>query len=350
MTNCETQLASLNNSFISLESKYEECGCNLDPCNLSNGTVVDNFDLRLHIGAVFIILCCSFSGVAIPIFGRKLKLALYPLTVGKHFGTGILIACALVHMLLPANEALTSDCLGTAFTQDYQAYAFLFCTLAILAMHSFDTALHMCAGHKHGTAHTHTIDRMESITVPSSEPGGGAAAAESSDTKSVASSTETHLQAYMLEFGFTVHSIFIGIAVGVATDNFPQLLTALVFHQFFEGIGLGSRLADPAIKLRDALILGLIFAVSAPFGIMLGTILRSEFAPDNQVNFLLSQGILDAICAGILLYVGFILLLQDFPKDTKVTCTGNYARLKLAGLFVALWGGAGLMAFIGKYL
>jgi zinc transporter 1/2/3 len=60
----------------------------------------------------------------------------------------------------------------------------------------------------------------------------------------------------------------------------------------------------------------------------------------------------DAICAGILLYVGFILLFLDFPRDMK-RATGSRAKrplLKALAMYMVLWVGAGLMAFIGRYL
>jgi zinc transporter 1/2/3 len=63
------------------------------------------------------------------------------------------------------------------------------------------------------------------------------------------------------------------------------------------------------------------------------------------------QGTFDAVCGGILLYIGFILLLKDFPEDTKRFCEKRPDDLlRRAGLFSALWVGAGVMAFIGRYL
>ena len=59
----------------------------------------------------------------------------------------------------------------------------------------------------------------------------------------------------------------------------------------------------------------------------------------------------DGICAGILLYIGFSLLLKDFPEDMEKYCAGKkHERAMRIAMFVALWLGAGLMAYIGKYL
>lgn len=47
----------------------------------------------------------------------------------------------------------------------------------------------------------------------------------------------------ILEFGVMLHSIIIGLTLGV-TDEFIVLFIVLIFHQMFEGLGLGSRLSQ----------------------------------------------------------------------------------------------------------
>ena len=46
----------------------------------------------------------------------------------------------------------------------------------------------------------------------------------------------------MLETGIALHSVLIGIALGVSNSpcTIRPLLAALTFHQFFEGVALGS--------------------------------------------------------------------------------------------------------------
>lgn len=48
-----------------------------------------------------------------------------------------------------------------------------------------------------------------------------------------------HLQ--VLELGILVHSVIIGVSLGASqrSSTIRPLLSALSFHQFFEGIGLG---------------------------------------------------------------------------------------------------------------
>jgi zinc transporter 1/2/3 len=163
------------------------------------------------------------------------------------------------------------------------------------------------------------------------------------------------MSAFMAEFGFTVHSIFIGLAVGVVGDeDLKALLVALCFHQFFEGVSLGARLSDASLNLAWDAAFALLFAVSAPVGIGAGVgAVASGGLNANGETFLLVQGIFDGITAGILLHIGFCMLSVDLPRDLALYCDApkvSNAALKRAALFGVMWGGAGFMALIGKYL
>lgn len=342
MSQCESQLSQLNDTFTELQASYDDCGCGVDPC--APVDVPPDYNTGMHIAAVFIILIFSTTGVMIPLLGRRFFTP-YMISTGKHFGTGIILACALVHMLQPAAETFSSPCLGPGFSDDYGAYAYLFSVIAIILMHGSDLFLRSFMVSR-------AAKNNNSNKTASSEPDAQEAQTPVVDLHVHSGSTlnvELTAQAYMLEFGFTVHSIFIGLAVAVAQEEFAQLLTALTFHQFFEGIGLGSRLSEAVIKTRDKILLGLIFAVSAPIGIAVGTGVTAAIQPSTY-SFSMAQGILDSVCSGILLYVAFILMLQDFPRDWEQVCVGENVGWKRVGLLSALWLGAGLMAFVGKFL
>ena len=56
----------------------------------------------------------------------------------------------------------------------------------------------------------------------------------------------------MLELGIALHSVLIGVALGVSDSaTAPALAAALVFHQSFEGFALGSALADAGMQGYD---------------------------------------------------------------------------------------------------
>ena len=335
---CNQSIAEAQ-TLLTLQEAFVTCGCTnvtTDPCAID---IAIDYSQGLHIGAVFIILFCSTLGAAVPLFSKaseRYGASKYVITVGKHVGTGIVLACALIHMLQPASQSLTSICVPWEFNTDYNAYAFLFSMLSIIVLHCFETVLRF---------HLQRPRPVGEVTDLK-----GAENDNASTSSTVFEALEGPLQAGMIEFGLTVHSIFIGFTVGVVDDDgLHSLLVALCFHQFFEGIALGARLADAEFSACTSAVLLIIFACSAPLGIAVG-IGATTSLNTNGVTFLLVQGTFDGVCSGILLYVGMQLLLIDFPRDIKTFCSGVDPRKHLFGLFVGLWIGAGFMAYIGKYL
>lgn len=90
-----------------------------------------------------------------------------------------------------------------------------------------------------------------------------------------------------------------------------------------------------------------IYSISCPVGIAIGIGITSSYN-ENGTTANLVQGSFDAISAGIILYVGFVQMMGiEFVKDYK-NAAGDWR--KQAALWVGMWFGAGIMAFIGKYL
>ncbi|KAG5497749.1 hypothetical protein JKF63_04016 [Porcisia hertigi] len=162
------------------------------------------------------------------------------------------------------------------------------------------------------------------------------------------------ISAVCMEFGVTLHSIFVGLTVGLTTDNqLKPLLVALVFHQLFEGMAMGSRLVDADFAGNLETYLALVFSFSAPAGMAIGTIAVSV-SPNamSGSGFATMIAILDSMCGGILLYLAFTLLLGDFVADVKHYCADGLPgrRRRKIALYVSLWAGMGLMAYVGMWL
>ena len=382
----------------------------------ASASSIDAFNLPLHIGAIFIIIVCSFIGVALPLLGKLMPRCGIPpfaIALGKTAGTGIVLSCALVHMLLPATESLTSECLPAAFSVEYAAYSYLFCLLSALVMHGTeltvasrgsaldsstaaaatqlsdggDAALSAivpastavespaadAAGDDDSAAMTAkrpaapapdaadssltsppsvgvNVDAVATIKASSAPPPTCAHAHDATGSAAALQSAERLVAAISMEFAMSFHSILIGITVGLSTDaEFPALLTALCFHQFFEGVAVGARLVDAPMSSAADIAFAVIFALSAPVGMAVGTGLVGSGGIDtNSEAFTLATGVLESVCAGILLYFGFSLLLADFPADLKRFAP--HSAIKRAAFFAALWLGVGLMSFIGRWL
>ncbi|EGC31000.1 hypothetical protein DICPUDRAFT_92877 [Dictyostelium purpureum] len=309
------------------------------------------YDKGLHIAAVFIILACSALGAIIPILSTNFKMFRIPdycIAVGKAVGLGVVLSCALIHMLLPAVESLSSDCLPEDFVESYEAYAYLFCMLAIIAMQFIDFAFMeylTYSENKRATLKGETS--LKDIDEKRAECHGHVHSTMLMDPAALKT-----IEAYLLEFGISVHSVMVGLTVGVADNHtLKALLVALSFHQFFEGVALGSRIADAKLKTHwHEALLTTIFSVSAPIGIAVGISVYQSLNV-NGSDFLLVSGVLEAVCAGILLYIAGSLLFKDFPVDLDKHCSGKkYSFLLKLGLFAGFWVGSGAMAILGKWV
>ena len=81
-----------------------------------------------------------------------------------------------------------------------------------------------------------------------------------------------------------VQNIFVGLDLGIG-DNDYSLFIAIVFHQFFEGLGLGSRIAYASLKhFISIIVIDLMFALACPVGIAIGLGVKSA-VQDNDSDF-----------------------------------------------------------------
>lgn len=159
------------------------------------------------------------------------------------------------------------------------------------------------------------------------------------------------IAAICMEFGVTLHSLFVGLDIGLTTDRvLKPLLIALVFHQLFEGISLGSRLVDAKFRTVLEVVLAMVFSVSAPLGMVAATIAVSVRRDAmSGGGFVLMMAVLNSFCGGILLYLAFNLLFTDFPAELKIYGTDANPG-KRAAMFIAVWVGMLAMALVGKWL
>lgn len=145
---------------------------------------------------------------------------------------------------------------------------------------------------------------------------------------------------YILEFGMAIHSIIIGFTIGTTTskDILTTLSVAITFHQIFEGIALGSAITQckGVSRLKSFLII-LIYSITTPLGIGIGLITGNS----ELTNNVMTQGIFNAISAGILVYMALIhFIIEDYINNEA---TG----LKKFCMFLSLGFGYGLMAILG---
>lgn len=95
-----------------------------------------------------------------------------------------------------------------------------------------------------------------------------------------------------------IESIFSGLTLGVMdeTSALYGFFLALVLHKWAEALSIGISFAKIDMPKKKAVILGLIFSLAAPIGIIVGIIF------DESDGY--TKGILMAISAGTFIYIG----------------------------------------------
>ena len=105
-----------------------------------------------------------------------------------------------------------------------------------------------------------------------------------------------NLNITLLEGGILFHSIFVGMTISITTDGFITLLVAIIFHQFFEGLGLGSRIAAVPYKAGAARpwVLVAAFGMTCPIGQIIGLATRNSY-DENSAFALILVGFFNAL-------------------------------------------------------
>ncbi|KAF5102042.1 hypothetical protein D0Z00_000502 [Geotrichum galactomycetum] len=412
-----------------LVSRDDEAAEELRPvCESTNGY---NGLMGVRISAIFVILAAGSFGALFPIFSarsarrartrpsqRRFSFRMPPTAffVAKYFGSGVIVATSLIHLLQPANEALTNPCLSAAW-EDYP-YAFGIALVSLFTTFFVEIVSRRYLAkrgifHSHGPsgltddttsrdddleaataaaakttnphihkpqsdttivasvhAHSYSINRNNSelaeladgkrtndnVTKTSDAEQANLSEFSLSDDSST-SDNDSHLEPlamqlgsiFLLEFGVIFHSVFVGLALAVSEDV-KTLYIVLVFHQMFEGLGLGTRIAAapwPAHKRWIPWALGIAFGVTAPIAIAIGLGVRESYPP-GSARAIITNGIFDAISAGILLYAGLVELMGNeflHSDEFRDASTG-----RIIAAYIVMCCGAGFMALLGRWV
>ncbi|KAI8360108.1 zinc/iron permease [Mortierella sp. GBAus27b] len=308
---------------------------------------MSEYNTRLHVASVFIILAASTVGVFMPVIASKvriLRLSNKLLTLGKQFGTGVILATAFIHMMPTAMANLSSPCLGSTFSEKYTAFGGVFILLSSLFMHWIEFVAVEHNERRIREAAVSQDDQTHNHRSPHAQETGHSHA----HGLSLLDESQRRISTYILEAGIAAHSVIIGVSLGVSTGSeFTGLLIALVFHQFFEGFALGARIADLAFDTSYThYILALIFSLTTPVGAAIGIGVSSTYNSSSKTS-LLVEGVFDSISTGILLYMGYVNLLAiEFNLNSEIRRQSK--KLK-SMYFLALWLGATVMAVIGRF-
>ncbi|KAH7881966.1 ZIP-like iron-zinc transporter [Phlebopus sp. FC_14] len=337
-----------------------------DP-NCGSGGGADSY-FQLRIASVFIILCGSSFGALFPVLAKKTTWLRVPTAVfefAKYFGSGVIIATAFIHLLSPALDELGSPCLSPAWQEYPYALALAMLSLFLifiveLIAFRWGTAKLAALGLKHD-AHGHGIGGHAAHG-----PEGSPVPRFAGDLESEKMELENDVEAshkgprydssalaqivgvLILEFGVLLHSLLIGLTLAV-DPNFKILFIVIIFHQTFEGLGIGTRLAFMELPSRYNYVpicLAVLYAITTPIGIAAGLGVRTTYNPDSTTASIVS-GVMDSLSAGILLYTGLVeLLAHEFLFNKEMT---NASNGKVAYAVICMMLGWGLMALLGEW-
>ncbi|ORX61649.1 ZIP zinc/iron transport family [Hesseltinella vesiculosa] len=343
-----------------------------------------DYNMSLRIGSIFIILITSAIGTFTPLLihrARKYEQNSFQdwvLLIAKFFGTGVILATAFIHMLPDAMNNFGSPCLDPEW-QTYGSWAGIFCMIASFALQLLELAAvsnssRLKLQQSQSTKEEYDCEAPPTPTTPTTPTNPKNNFSEPPvDTRSIGSTTtttptqhphpphhvhsagflETHnaykdINTIILELGIVMHSVIIGITLAnTGADEFLSLLIALVFHQFFEGIALGTRVNGMhGDGWARPVIMGLFYIIMTPLGIGIGIGIHSSFNPNSPTS-ILASAILDSLSAGILLYNAYVSLMsleinhspefQQYSITRKLIC------------FLSMYIGAAIMSLIGKW-
>ncbi|KAL5537145.1 hypothetical protein ACEPAF_968 [Sanghuangporus sanghuang] len=352
-----------------------------DSTDCGSGNNPDIF-FGLRVASVFIIMISSMIGAFFPIIARRSRLRnVIPreaFDFGKYFGSGVIIATAFIHLLDPAIDELGSPCLTGAWTS--YPWALALCMLSIfliffaeLIAFRWGTAKLQKLGitydaHGHDAGSVHAGHGPETGIVRAGSRDDGASQGSNGEKKPKSSAQLAGgddvvvLQAdplkesaisqiigiFILEFGIILHSVLIGLTLAVDPD-FKVLFVVLVFHQMFEGLGLGSRLAYLTLPIKYnyvAYVGALAYGLTTPIGIAAGLGVRTTYNPDSKTASIVS-GVMDALSAGVLIYTGLVeLLAHEFLFSPEMQAASNK---RLTYVCLCMLSGAGIMALLGRW-
>ncbi|TNY21127.1 ZIP-like iron-zinc transporter [Rhodotorula diobovata] len=361
----------------------------------------------LRIAAIFVILVTSLLGTMFPILSKRVNVlrrvvpgAVFELC--KFFGSGVILATGFIHLLEPSVDALGEGntlSAGGCIPDSWAAYPYPFalCLASLFATFVSQIVffrlgterMHRLVGGRGGARpHIHVVGHPGHVDAPppppreerptsSSSGGSGSdvekAAAGGTDDKSAlerASYTDAMednpvaaqlMGVLTLEFGVVLHSVIIGLTLATTSDDeVTTLFIVIVFHQMFEGLGLGSRLAflrldddddeESGRTVTAARLLpwlgALLYSLCTPVGMAIGLGLREGIAMSSGTASVVS-GVLDSVSSGILLYTATVELIAHEFIFNKYYHTCSWSRLWFSLACFAL--GAGIMALLGKW-
>jgi len=314
--------------------------------------------MNVHVQSAIVLFAASALGCWLPLFQRNIKV-----TPIRPFSTGIIFGVALCHLLPDASQILNTSQLtvyiltkthlqstvdNTNGLYDTLPVAETLLCFGIFLMLVID----QCIPCPHHLVPSEVEDGELKQLLPTTTVMEGTkcshhgAIAIPAPTMCNGNHTNTtnsksklpNAKVYATEAAIAVHSIVIGMTMGLnpCSKSLIGFTIAMMFHQLFEGIALAMICQQGSLSATALWCMILTFASSLPVGIGIGVLLYHNLQTTNNTtddtmdtSTILFQGIPNAIAAGMLLHIGFELLLQDFNHTST--------NIPIVKLILSIW-------------
>ncbi|KAK1944265.1 Zinc transporter 5 [Phytophthora citrophthora] len=311
--------------------------------------------MSVHVGAIFIMFAISAAGALFPVIAQQIPRCSTNSIIMESisaFAFGVVLATGLIHMVNEGIEKLRDECLGS-IVEEYECLGLAIVLVTMLVMHFIECESVVYFGGDGSALHGHSHDDTVELTIStrsnySSTPELSESSFQKKDVEKLAhNGIRRKIATIIFEAGVIFHSLVVGLDLGVTTGSeFQTLLTALCFHQFFEGVAVGNATLNSTESPLKLLLLNLTFAITTPIGQAFGIAIHSTYSP-SSTTALWVQGVFDCVAGGILLYTALVeLLTYNMTTNQKFLTRSTWQRFTL---YVSLWLGAGLMALVGKW-
>lgn len=271
--------------------------------------------------ALLIVFFATFVAGISPYFFRWNETFL---VLGTQFAGGVFLATAMIHFLGDSHDVFRRLRPNSEY-----AYSEMLAVVGYLLTMLADVAIQRV----HGRARSQPVAKVTAdVESPIDLPEDKAAILASSNLG----------DALLLILALCFHSIFEGIAIGVAatTDNTWKALWTVSLHKIFAAVAMGIALLRmmPNRPLLQCVLYAFAFAISTPVGVAIGIIIDST-TEGRTADWIYAFSM--GIATGVFIYVAINhLLAKGYNPSTKVALNRPLWRW-LAVLF-----GAALIAIV----
>lgn len=296
--------------------------------------------ILVKIWCLIIVFIGTFVGGVSPYF---MKWNESFLVLGTQFAGGVFLGTALMHFLSDSNETF-----GDLTSKQYP-FAFMLASAGYLMTMFADCVIYYVYRKEQGTGATGDLELQGSVPSEKSTNNGGATQSQFQ----VHDKTDPYVKpplanatslgdSILLIVALCFHSVFEGIAIGVAETNADawKALWTVCLHKIFAAIAMGIALLRmiPDRPLLSCVAYAFAFAISSPIGVAIGIII--DATTQGKVAdwiYAISMG----LACGIFIYVSINHLLSKGYTPHKLVMVDTPHHKFLAVLL-----GVGVIAVV----